>query len=94
MRLRIHCTVPETVKAKLNADVPDTVKGTLCVSVAGDGRPYEGEYDVIPSAHTSIILPTKKRVLSDDVIVRKIYAAEVSNPAGGNTYYIASGMDE
>lgn len=55
---------------------------------------YSGAYEVEPSAHNEVVLETKNKAMDDNVTVRKIYAAEVSNPAGGNTYYIASSLDE
>lgn len=50
---------------------------------------YGGAYNVAPSAHNATVLATKNKAMSNDVTVEQIYAAAVSNPAGGNTYYIA-----
>lgn len=50
---------------------------------------YDGDYTVEPSAHVDVVLPTKNKALLDDVTVNKIYYAEVSNPAQGNTVFIA-----
>ena len=55
---------------------------------------YKGPYTVDPSAYCEIILPTKGKSMSDNVVVNKIYSAAVSNPSGGNTFYIASSLDE
>lgn len=52
-------------------------------------EPYQGDYEVDPSAHEAIILPTRNKALLDDVTVNKIYYAEVSNLADGMTAYIA-----
>lgn len=50
---------------------------------------YDGEYVIEPSAHHDIILQTNGKAMADDVTVLQIYSAEVSNPAGGYTFYIA-----
>lgn len=51
------------------------------------GEPYEGEYLVNPD-FTGTILPTKDRVLDNDVTVNPIEVSRVSNPSGGTTVYI------
>ena len=53
------------------------------------GDPYEGPYDVTPKV-TAQTLPTAKKFMQEDVSVRAIPYFDVSNPAGGNTIYIAS----
>lgn len=53
------------------------------------GEPYEGPYDVTPKV-TAQTLPTAKKLMQEDVSVRAIPYFDVSNPAGGNTIYIAS----
>ena len=53
------------------------------------GEPYEGPYDVTPKV-TAQTLPTAKKLMRDDVSVRAIPYFDVSNPAGGNTVYIAN----
>ena len=52
------------------------------------GEPYEGPYDVTPKV-TAQTLPTAKKLMQEDVSVRAIPYFDVSNPAGGNTIYIA-----
>ena len=52
------------------------------------GEPYEGPYDVTPKV-TAQTLPTAKKLMREDVSVRAIPYFDVSNPAGGNTIYIA-----
>lgn len=52
------------------------------------GDPYEGPYDVTPKV-TAQTLPTAKKLMREDVSVRAIPYFDVSNPAGGNTIYIA-----
>lgn len=53
------------------------------------GEPYEGPYDVTPKV-TAQIIPTANKLMRDDVSVRAIPYFDVSNPAGGNTIYIAN----
>ena len=53
------------------------------------GEPYEGPYDVTPKV-TAQTLPTAKKFMQEDVSVRAIPYFDVSNPAGGNTIYIAN----
>lgn len=52
------------------------------------GEPYDGPYDVTPKV-TAQTLPTAKKLMREDVSVRAIPYFDVSNPAGGNTIYIA-----
>lgn len=52
------------------------------------GDPYEGPYDVTPKV-TAQTLPTAKKFMQEDVSIRAIPYFDVSNPAGGNTIYIA-----
>ena len=59
------------------------------VVYTGDSKPYEGVYDVTPQAKSAVILPTKDRLRSRDVNVKKIPYYETSNQTGV-TVYIAS----
>lgn len=51
----------------------------------GGGRPYEGEYEVIPILYADQVLATSGLVMRDDVTVREIPVEKVSNPSGGYT---------
>ncbi len=51
------------------------------------GDPYEGEYAVTPKT-TQQILPTKHKVMSDDMTIKAIPYFDVSNNSGGSTVYI------
>ena len=53
------------------------------------GEPYEGPYDVTPKV-TAQTLQTAQKFMREDVSVRAIPYFDVSNPAGGNTIYIAN----
>ena len=46
---------------------------------------YTGEYRVIPKTYDEVILPTKSKVLADNVTIAKIPQFEVSNTSGGTT---------
>lgn len=51
------------------------------------GTEYKGRYTATPDVEP-IILPTKDKVLRDDITVFKIPLWEVSNPQNGTTIYI------
>lgn len=55
------------------------------VSVGGD--PYAGEYTVDPD-FTGHTLPTKNKLLLENVVVNPIEVTSVSNTSGGKTVYI------
>lgn len=57
------------------------------VSVRNGGELYNGPYTVDPH-FAAQVLPTKEKVLREDITVNPIDVALVSNPAGGNTIYI------
>ena len=48
---------------------------------------YDGDYVVIPK-FAEQVLPTKNKTMQDDMVVKEIPTAEVSNPAGGLTLTI------
>lgn len=50
---------------------------------------YEGPYEVTPN-FTDQVLETAEKMMSDDMVVKEIPVAEVSNPAGGLTLTIGS----
>lgn len=53
------------------------------------GEAYEGDYEIVPKAFEPVVLPTKNKLLADDVTVTKVPYYEVSNETG-TTVYIAS----
>lgn len=73
------CLSVRTDEYLLSTSVVETV------SVGGD--PYTGDYVVDPSFVKST-LPTKDKLLLEDVTVNPIEVARVSNPSGGKTIYI------
>ena len=56
---------------------------------SGDVPAYDGPYEAIPKVEAQT-LPTAKKIMREDVSVRAIPYFDVSNPAGGNTIYIAN----
>lgn len=56
---------------------------------AGDVPVYDGPYEAIPKV-TAQTLQTAQKFMREDVSVRAIPYFDVSNPAGGNTIYIAN----
>lgn len=51
------------------------------------GTPYEGEYTIVPKVSEQT-MPTKEKVMIDDVLVKAIPFFNVSNTSGGSTVYI------
>lgn len=49
---------------------------------------YEGEYNFTPIAEENIVVPTAKKYLEDDIVVKPIPYAAVSNLADGLTVTI------
>ena len=52
------------------------------------GNPYEGEYTVTPKINAQT-LPTKEKIMFEDVTIKAIPYYEVSNNNGGSTVFIA-----
>ncbi|MBP1549098.1 MAG: hypothetical protein J6A05_03750 [Oscillospiraceae bacterium] len=66
-------------------------KLTGVIAQSGGSFPkYEGAYEVTPSMKNDITLETAKKVMTDNVTVKKIPRYDVSNEAGGTTIYIAT----
>lgn len=57
------------------------------------GDPYEGAYEVTPKAWTEQTLPTKNKIMADDVTVFKIPYYETSNIHDGLTVFIAEDIN-
>lgn len=67
----------------------DRNKLTGVIAQSGGSYPkYEGEYEVIPSLAEDITLDTAKKLMTDDVTVKKVPRYDVANEAGGTTIYI------
>ena len=64
----------------------------LQIVTASDLPPYEGAYTVDPLAKSATVLPTKGKIMADNITVNKIRQLEVSNTAGGNTLIIGEDL--
>lgn len=57
------------------------------VSMPETFEKFSGDYRVIPAIESKVV-PTKDKLMEDDVIVEQIPYYEVSNPQGGSTIVI------
>lgn len=87
--VRINVSSDQAVTLHLGQPTHLTMSMELGRPIYLGGEPYDGPYDVTPKV-TAQTLPTAKKLMRDDVSVRAIPYFDVSNPAGGNTIYIAN----
>ena len=87
--VRINVSSSSSVTFRFGQDASPAMAVELGRPVYMGGEPYEGPYDVTPKV-TAQTLPTAKKLMREDVSVRAIPYFDVSNPAGGNTIYIAN----
>lgn len=81
------------IKLKVLNDFPtlnvqdESIKLTNPVTIIyqDNEESYEGTYEVTPKVSRQVVLPTKKKLMKDDVTVLKIPQFEVSNETGGIT---------
>lgn len=52
------------------------------------GDKYEGDYEITPKVEAQTV-PTKNKVLVDDMTIKSIPIYKTSNNSGGTTVYIA-----
>lgn len=52
------------------------------------GDKYEGDYEITPKVEAQTV-PTKNKVLIDDMTIKSIPIYKTSNNSGGTTVYIA-----
>ena len=64
------------------------ISGFVTASSGGGSPPYTGEYDVTPQVQSDIVLYTRNKQMTENVLVRKIPQHEVSNVSGGKTLII------
>lgn len=79
-----------TSEIRINGTVSSKGKifGFVTTSSGGGSPPYTGEYDVTPQVQSDIVLYTRNRQMTENVLVRKIPQHEVSNISGGKTLII------
>ena len=74
----------------------EVVRGDDGNGIFFDNRPtpemYNGEYMVTPSPEAQV-LETAKKIMKDDVTVKKIPFYNVSNTDGGSTVYIGKEVE-
>ena len=87
--VRINVSSDQAVTLHLGQPTHLTMSMELGRPIYLGGEPYDGPYDVTPKV-TAQTLSTAKKLMRDDVSVRAIPYFDVSNPAGGNTIYIAN----
>lgn len=71
----------------------DGIDGLVYTIETGLPDPYDGEYIVTPKV-TAQTLETAHKYMWDDVTIKKIPAYDVSNDAGGRTFYIADDLED
>lgn len=57
--------------------------------IIAEGTPYDGDYEVVPTTFEQI-LPTKTKIMEEDVNIHSIPYHDISNKSGGRTISIAS----
>lgn len=79
-----------TSEIKVSGTVSSNGKicGFVATSSGGGSPPYTGEYDVTPQVQSDIVLYTRNKQMTENVLVRKIPQHEVSNVSGGKTLII------
>lgn len=65
-----------------------TLSGTISKPTFLGGEEYQGAYEVTPKVEAQT-MPTKNKVLIDDMTVNAIPIYKVTNSSGGTTVYIA-----
>lgn len=61
----------------------------ILVPVYKDAIPYEGDYEVTPKVDAQT-MPTKGKLMEEDVTIKSIPFFDVSNTSGGSTVYIGN----
>lgn len=70
---------------EIDVDFGEITQVTECIG----GEEYEGDYTVTPKI-TQQTLPTKEKVMKEDVTIFAIPYFDVTNSSGGQTIYIAN----
>ena len=61
--------------------------GEVYVVTKGGYESYDGSYEITPRLHEQV-LNTSKKIMHDDVTIKEIPIARVSNTSGGTTVII------
>lgn len=88
-----ECKISATLKPKghLSATIKPNINltGKLSKPSVVGGTEYEGSYNITPKVEAQTV-PTKYKVLVDDMTVKAIPFFSVSNTSGGNTVFIGN----
>lgn len=80
------------IKSEIEISGTISSKGKICgfvvTSSGGGSPPYTGEYDVTSQVQSDTVLYTRNKLMTENVLVRKIPQHEVSNVSGGKTLII------
>ena len=89
-------TIPMTIESdiievnmSISSDFEDVGMSIGAEYSMTEGDPYEGAYEVTPKAWKEQILPTKDKIMAEDVTVFKVPYYETSNIFDGLTVFIA-----
>lgn len=66
---------------------------TTIVTVQEKAEYYDGEYEITPTVDAQT-LPVAEKTMREDLTVKEIPVYDVSNTAGGTTFYIATMNEE
>lgn len=89
--LKGRLTAGETIRGRLTAG--GTIRGTLTVPTSAITDIYDGDYIVVPKAHSEQILETAQKLVLEDITVTKIPYHETSNLFDGKTVFIAEDIN-
>ena len=70
-----------TLSGSISTTVP-AIGGSITVPQGVGMLPYDGVTEVIPRADAEVVLPTMRRFVNDDIVVREIPYYEISNEFG------------
>lgn len=86
IRVKVQDQSKVLIKPQIQPKIQINIKDQILP--VGDYESYEGEYEVTPKAFQSQELKTKGLVLNDNIVVKEIPYAEVTNLSGGFTVTI------
>ena len=86
MAIYVRHSLSGTISSKSSLSGKVTV-GTI---FSDNTPPYDGEYEIVPSAKDEVVLKTTNKLMLADVQVKKIPYYDVTNSTGGSTVYIGS----
>ena len=73
---------------ELDSDFSASLDENIVIELTTEHEQYEGDYNVTPTIESQT-LPTKKKLMAEDVNIKGIPIFETDNLSGGTTVYIA-----